>query len=174
MNMNCDSKILTVWFYAAIVVLLVLNSEPNLKDLYNLITPEYAAHWKVIGILLGIKKGILDGIERNFPSNVSWCCNELLDTWLERDTNASWKKIIEVINSPAVATLITGNTTVTVDPQQGNYKYCYAEYSVRVATLWCLKGMIKLDKHTASDIATYIKTYSMHIALIYIHIFIAT
>ena len=134
-------------------VCLVLNSEPKLKDLYNLITPEYAAHWKVIGILLGIKKGILDGIERNFPSNVSWCCNELLDTWLERDTNASWKKIIEVINSPAVATLLTGNTTVRVDPQQGNYKYCYGECSVRVATLWCL--IKRHGNHTANDIAIY-------------------
>ena len=36
----------------------VLNSPPKLKDLYNLITPEYAAHWKIIGTLLGIEKGI--------------------------------------------------------------------------------------------------------------------
>ena len=100
---------------------LVLNSQPKLKDLYNLITPEYAAHWKVIGTLLGIKKGILDGIGRNFPSNVNWCCNELLETWLERDTDASWKKIIEVINSPAVASLITANATTVVDSQEGNY-----------------------------------------------------
>ena len=97
---------------------LVLISQPKLKDLYNLITPEYAAHWKVIGTLLGIKKGILDGIGR---SNVNWCCNELLETWLERDTDASWKKIIEAINSPAVASLITANAIAVVDSQEGNY-----------------------------------------------------
>ena len=98
----------------------VLNSPPKLKDLYNLITPEYAAHWKVIGTLLDIKKGILDGIERNFPNKVEWCCNELLDKWLERDTNATWKKLIEVIDSPAVAASIAANTTVAVDSHQGS------------------------------------------------------
>ena len=103
---------------------LVVNSQPKLKDLYNLITPEYAAHWKVIGTLLSIRKGILVGIERNFPNNVSWCCNELLEKWLERDTNASWKKIIQVIDSPAVTALGTANTTTAVLPTQdlsGNY-----------------------------------------------------
>ena len=94
-------------------VVLVINSQPKLKDLYNLVTPEYAAHWKVIGTLLGIEKGILDTIEATFPTNIPWCCNKLLEAWLEKDTNASWKKIIEVINSPAVVTLRTINTTST-------------------------------------------------------------
>ena len=98
----------------------VLNSQPKLKDLYNLITPEYAAHWKVIGTLLGIKKGILDTIEVTFPTNIPRCCNMLLETWLESDTNASWKKIIQIIDSPAVAALIPANITATVDSQQGN------------------------------------------------------
>ena len=98
----------------------VLNSPPKLKDLYNLVTPEYAAHWKVIGTLLDIEKGVLDGIERNFPNKVEWCCNELLDKWLERDTNATWKKLIEVIDSCAVAASIDANTTVAVDSHQGS------------------------------------------------------
>ena len=92
--------------------------------MYNLITPEYAAHWKVIGTLLGIEKGILTGIERNFPSNVSWCCNELLEVWLERDTEASWKKLIQVIDTPAVTSLVaTLSSTIVAYPQNisGNY-----------------------------------------------------
>ena len=98
----------------------VLNSQPKLKDLYNLITPKYAAHWRVIGTLLDIEKGILDAIEGGYPTNIPWCCNKLLETWLERDTNATWKKLIEVIDSPAVTTSIAANTTVAVDSQQGN------------------------------------------------------
>ena len=98
-------------------VLLVMNSPPKLKDLYNLITPEYAAHWKVIGTLLGVEKGIITGVERNFPNNVSWCCNELLETWLERDTEASWKKMIQVIDSPAVTSLVTTSSTAFASPQ---------------------------------------------------------
>ena len=100
---------------------LVLNSPPKLKDLYNLITPKYAAHWKVIGTLLGIEKGVLDAIEVAYPTNIPWCCNKLLDTWIERDTNATWKKLIEVIDAPAMTTLTAANTTVEVDSQQGNY-----------------------------------------------------
>ena len=99
----------------------VINSQPKLKDLYNLITPEYAAHWKVIGTLLGIETGILDGIEGANPTNLFWCCNKLLKTWLERDIDVSWKKIIEVINSPAVASLKTANATAVVESQEGNY-----------------------------------------------------
>ena len=89
-----------------------------MKDLYNLVTPEYAAHWKFIGTLLGVKKGILDTIEATFPTNIPWCCNKFLETWLERDTEASWKKLIDIINSPAMATLRTPNTTSTT---AGNY-----------------------------------------------------
>ena len=86
--------------------------------MFNLITPEYAAHWKVIGTLLGIGKGTLDVIEGAYPTNLPWCCTKLLETWLERDTDASWKSIIQVINSPAVASL---STTDSTDYQQGKY-----------------------------------------------------
>ena len=106
--------------YCMFCVLLVFNSRPELKDLYNLITPQYAAHWKVIGTLLGIAQGNLNVIEHTFPTNFPWCCNKLMETWLERDTNASWEKIIQVINSPAVTTLTTANTTAAINFQQGN------------------------------------------------------
>ena len=116
----CYLNKLVMWPFC---IFLVLNSQPTLKDLYNLITPEYAAHWKVIGTLLGIEKGIRTGIERNFPNNVSWCCNELLEEWLERDTEASWKKMIQVIDSPAVTSLVAISSTVDASSQNisGNY-----------------------------------------------------
>ena len=58
-----------------------------------------------------------------YPTNIPWCCNKLLGTWLETDTNATWKKLIEVIVSPAMhmTTSIAANATVAVDSQQGNY-----------------------------------------------------
>ena len=104
-----------------LLILLVLNSPPQLKDLQNLITPVYAAYWRVIGTLLGIQQGVLDATEGGYPTNLPWCCNKLLGKWLDTDTKASWKKIIQAINSPAVAALITHNKTAVVDPQQGNY-----------------------------------------------------
>ena len=104
------------------ILLLVLNSPPKLKDLHNLITPEYAAHWRVIGVSLDFKTGYLDAIQYAFPINNFWCCNTLLQKWLELDTTASWKKIIQIIHSPAV-TALTANTTGPVDSRQGNYAF---------------------------------------------------
>ena len=76
---------------------------PELKDLYQHITPQYAADWKVIGTLLGLPSGELKAIEAGYPTNVKWCCNQMLEKWLEVDPNASWEKLISVIESHAVS-----------------------------------------------------------------------
>jgi len=79
-----------------------LDSQPKLKDLYCLVTPKFAAHWNVIGTLLDIPNGLLEGIEKSFPTSAFWCCNEMLKRWLEIDTSATWRKIIQAIDSPAI------------------------------------------------------------------------
>ena len=76
---------------------------PKLKDLYQHITPQYAADWKVIGTLLGLPIGELKAIEAGYPTNVKWCCNQMLEKWLEVNPSASWEKLISVIESPAVS-----------------------------------------------------------------------
>ena len=81
----------------------VLNSTPQLKDLYTLLTPNYAAHWKVIGILLNIPKGRLDGIESSYPASSFRCCNKMLEMWLETNTSVTWKDVITAIDSPAIS-----------------------------------------------------------------------
>ena len=35
-------------------IYILVTSTPELKDLYQHITPRYAVHWKVIGTLLGL------------------------------------------------------------------------------------------------------------------------
>jgi len=91
----------------------VLDSPPKLKDLYSLVTPDYAAHWKVIGTLFDISTGRLDGIEKTFPASAFWCCNEMLKTWLEIDTSATWRKLTQVIDSPGVMTIPVAATATT-------------------------------------------------------------
>ena len=81
----------------------IVNTAPLLKDLYHLITPKYAVDWKVIGTLLGIPSGELKAIEAGYPTNVKWCCNQMMEKWLEMDTTASWSKLLTVIESPAVS-----------------------------------------------------------------------
>ena len=80
-----------------------VNTAPELKDLYQHITPQYAADWKVIGTLLGLPSGELKAIEAGYPTNVKWCCNQMLEKWLEVDPNASWEKLISVVESYAVS-----------------------------------------------------------------------
>ena len=75
-----------------------------LKDLYQYVTPQYAADWKVIGTLLGLPSGELKAIEAGYPTNVKWCCNQMFEKWLETDTGAaSWRKLFAVIESPGVS-----------------------------------------------------------------------
>ena len=79
-----------------------MTTTPKLKDLYQHITPQYAADWKVIGTLLGLPSGELNAIEAGWPANVKWCCNQMLEKWLEKDPIATWGKLFTVIESPAV------------------------------------------------------------------------
>ena len=81
----------------------IVNTAPSLKDLYQHITPQYAADWKVIGTLLGLPSGELKATEAGWPANVKWCCDQMLKKWLEMDTTASWSKLFTVIESPAVS-----------------------------------------------------------------------
>ena len=76
---------------------------PLLKDLQQYITPHYAAEWKVIGTQLGLPIGGLKAIRRGDPTDVKWCCNEMWTQWLKEDTTASWKKLVTVLESPAVS-----------------------------------------------------------------------
>ena len=92
-----------------------MTTIPELKDLYQHITPYYAADWKVIGTLLGLPSGELKAIEAGYPINVKWCCNQMLEKWLEVDPTATWGKILAVIESPAVS------NNLVVD--NGNYFY---------------------------------------------------
>ena len=80
-----------------------MNTTPLLKDLYQYITPQYAADWEVIGTLLGLPIGELEAIEAGYPTNVKWCCNQMLKKWLEKDNTASWRKLFTAIESPAVS-----------------------------------------------------------------------
>lgn len=92
----------------------MLHSHPLLKDLYQYITPRYATQWKVIGTLLDIHNEELETIEAGYPTNVQWCCNQMLQKWLRENVSASWKDMLEVIESPAVITKITGEGFVVL------------------------------------------------------------
>ncbi|XP_065911432.1 protein NLRC3-like isoform X2 [Dysidea avara] len=76
---------------------------PLLKDLHNYITPNYAAHWRVIGALLGLSSGTLDIIKYDNHDKAESSCDAMLEKWLEVDPSASWENLLKVIESPAVS-----------------------------------------------------------------------
>ena len=51
---------------------------------------------------MGLSTEALDIIEHDNMYKVVQCCNGMLKKWLKVDTTASWKKLFEVIESPAV------------------------------------------------------------------------
>ena len=81
--------------YYLLYVISDLNSAPSIKELSNLVTPDYAAKWKAIGLKLGVKKSNLDIIERDYGRNAEMCCNEMFGKWLDTNTNITWKNVLE-------------------------------------------------------------------------------
>ena len=91
-----------------LISLTIVNTIPLLEDLHQHFTPQYAADWKVIGTELGLPSLELKAIEAGWPTNVKWCCNQVLEKWLEMDTAASWRKLFTVIESPAISSSALG------------------------------------------------------------------
>ena len=83
----------------------MLQSTPLLKDLSNLVTPDYAAHWNIIGSLLGIENPKLQIIKHDIGSNAINCLTEVWGVWLETNGDASWKNVLDVIDHKALKQL---------------------------------------------------------------------
>ena len=56
----------------------------------------------MIGTLLGLSTGVIDLIQCNNHYRAELCCNDMLKMWLQVDPAASWGKLFDVIESPAV------------------------------------------------------------------------
>ena len=73
------------------------TERPALAEVTKFVTPNYAAHWRTIGIQLRVPCGKLDAIEQEYPTSTTWCCDRMLEMWLEGDENASWQQLIATI-----------------------------------------------------------------------------
>ena len=63
---------------------------PLLRDLQNHFTPQYAAHWRKIGIQLHLQSGTLDIIEHDNHHKAIPCCDAMLSKWLEVDQTVNY------------------------------------------------------------------------------------
>ena len=83
--------------------IIIETERPELRDLCRYVLPLYAAHWKKIGIFLGIQLGQLEVIKSNNPSDTDGCCVELFGKWLQGTENVTWEKMFEAINLASVS-----------------------------------------------------------------------
>ena len=74
------------------------NLRPNLRELFEKVTPNFAPHWKRIGVFLNISYGVLDAIESDYFGNCQECCDRMLAKWLDIDVTATWKKLKGAVN----------------------------------------------------------------------------
>ena len=56
----------------------------------------------MLGTLLGLSTGLIDLIQCNSHYKADLCCNEMLKKWLQVDPAASWGKLFDAIESPAL------------------------------------------------------------------------
>ena len=96
----CPFALLRMRIY---ILIILVTLRPKLKDLYQHITPQYAADWKVIGALLDLPGATLDIIERDNHYKARECCNAMLREWLQVDSTASWGKLFTAIELPTVS-----------------------------------------------------------------------
>ena len=93
-----------VWLFICVcmhvtILLYILEFErPELRDVNKCVVPEYAHRWEELGILLHFKQSELAIILSDFRNDAKQCCRNLLSTWLEKNSNASWDQLIRAID----------------------------------------------------------------------------
>ena len=92
------------------------TKKPHLNDLQNCITINYAARWREIGTGLELTQGRLEIIEADHNKSEKKC-NAMLSYWLmEKADSATWKKLLSVLDSPAVSSTYRNKPVVTLSP----------------------------------------------------------
>ena len=74
-----------------------IAERPKLSEALNFLIPQHASEWKEIGLQLGLQSGMLEAIEVAFPTNSSWCCERMLQRWLEVKIDATWQQLFDSV-----------------------------------------------------------------------------
>ena len=67
-------------------------------------------------------------IKKNNAGNISECCTEMLELWLNRQCNATWNQLIEALKAPGIelndaASKIEGMLSSSTGGKIHNYNY---------------------------------------------------
>ena len=101
--------------YAADVILLfcmlfLVNSKPTKKKLLDHVVARVTPLWYDLGIKLfnEDEESHLDIIKSDHPDTITRC-KEMFWHWLKTDTTASWQKLIQALQSPAIKLVVVAD-----------------------------------------------------------------
>ena len=87
----------------------------------KLVTPQYAAKWRLIGSLLGLSSSELEIIEHDRGHNAVNCCSEMWGKWLDKDISASWNDVLNILEHK---TVMQAKMIIPTDNEaKGTYSY---------------------------------------------------
>ena len=87
---------------------------------------------KSLELLLGLPTTCLDETETANPTNLQWCCNEMLKIWLARNASATWKDILTAIDSPTITQDVPSSVAVQQSgPLNGVCTVCFCLLFIR-------------------------------------------
>ena len=84
--------------------LLSVNSKPTKKKLLEYVVPYVSSRWYILGVKL-LKEDQelhLEVIKSDHAGDNQMCCMDMFSYWLSTNTDATWKQLIEALESPSV------------------------------------------------------------------------
>ena len=75
------------------------NDTPTIQELSQFVIHQYAAHWKDLGALLGLKDYEIANIASDYRNQCVDACREMLMLWLQNIASPTWGKLDDSIKS---------------------------------------------------------------------------
>lgn len=145
----------------------MLESSPSLRDLTDLVTPNYAAKWRVIAPLLGLSKSDIDIIEHDHGRSAINCCSEMWGKWLDTDTKATWREVLKAIDHKAVTEKEKGNNNDITIGISALQLHVYIWYLYVRISMVCFTKMVAYHSTFVVCTSTYIYV-AMHYCSAYV------
>ena len=88
------------------------RNRPTLKLLNKLVKVSATNKWYDLGVELLADEDVqaLDEIQNNYPRDMSTCCTKMLQLWLDRQPEASWRQLIQALREPNIEFKELANT----------------------------------------------------------------
>ena len=82
----------------------LVKSKPTKNKLLDHVIPHVTSRWYTLGVKLlnEDQESYLDVIESNHAGDNETCCMKMFWYWLNTNTDATWQRLIEGLQSPAV------------------------------------------------------------------------